>query len=159
SDVMSQPFPAQNESFAVIIDTSSSAEEYLYETRRMAQLIHDVIGVVNDEQFKIFMIGSTKPISLSALRQIGPPSVTRQSQPCSLITPIMETLARDGQKRSVIIIGSGQIFDLDDWTDHPSFDGWLLIQTGEESLQSPDGRIAEITLEQIGGDTETLLSY
>jgi hypothetical protein len=76
-----------------------------------------------------------------------------------LITPIMETLARDGRKRSVIIIGSGQIFDLDDWTDHPSFDGWLLVQTGKESLQSPDGRIAEITLEQISGEAEILLSY
>ena len=67
---MSQPLPERNEAFAVIIDTSSSAEDFLDDTRRMAQLIHDVIGVVDDEQFKLFMIGSTKPISLTALRQI-----------------------------------------------------------------------------------------
>lgn len=156
---MSQPPPDQNEAFAVIIDASSSAALHLDTARGLAQLIHDLISGVDEEQFKLFVIGSTTPISLTALRQTGPPSVGRQSQPCSLIAPIMETLAQDGRKRSVIIIGSGQIFDLDDWTDDPSVDGWLLVRTGEQSLQSPDGRISEITLEQIGGDANTLLSY
>jgi hypothetical protein len=156
---MSQQPPEQNEAFAVIIDTSSSAALHLEEARRIAQLIHDMIGVVDEEQFKLFVIGSASPISLTSLRQIGLPNAARQSQPCSLIAPIMETLVREERKRSVIIIGDGEIFDLDDWTDHSSVDGWLLVRTGEKSLQSPDGRIAEITLEQIGGDADTLLSY
>lgn len=155
---MSQP-PEQKEAFAVIIDASSSAAPHLDKARGLAQLIHDLLGGVDEEQFKFFAIGSTTPISLTALRQTGVPSVARQSQPCSLIAPIMETLAREGRKRSVIIIGDGEIFDLDDWTDDPNVDGWLLVQTGEQSLQGPDGRISEITLEQIGGDAETLLSY
>jgi hypothetical protein len=156
---MSQPLPDQNESFALIIDTSSSAARHLDDARRLAQLIYDLTGVVDEEQFKIFMIGSTTPISLAALRQTGPSVGGQQSQPCSLIAPIMETLVREERKRSVIIIGSGQIFDLDDWTDHPSFDGWLLVQIGAESLQGRDRRVSEIIAEQMGGDADTLLSY
>lgn len=156
---MSQPLPEQNESFALIIDTSSSAARHLDHARRLGQLIYDLAGVVDEEQFKIFMIGSTTPISLAALRQTGPSVGSPQSQPCSLIAPIMETLVRDEQKRSVIIVGSGQIFDLEDWTDHPSFDGWLLVQIGAQSLQGRDGRVSEITAEQMGGDADTLLSY
>jgi hypothetical protein len=30
------------------------------------------------------------------------------------------------EKHSVIIIGNGEIFDLDDWTDNPQVDGWTL---------------------------------
>src|SRR5687768_11521634 len=146
---MSQPLPDQNESFALIIDTSSSAAPHLDHARRIAQLIYDLTGVVDEEQFKLFMIGSTTPISLTALRQTGPSVGGHQSQPCSLIAPIMETLVRDGQKRSVIIVGNGQIFDLDDWTDHPSLNGWLLVKIGEQSLQGRDGRVCEITAEQM----------
>lgn len=155
---MSQQSPEQNEAFALIIDTSSSAALHLEESRRIAQLIHDVIGVVDEEQFKLFVIGSTTPISLTSLKQTGLNN-GRQSQPCSLIAPIMETLTREGRKRSVIIIGGGQIFDLDDWINDPNVDGWLLVRTGEQSLQCPDGQISEITLQQIGGDADTLLSY
>jgi hypothetical protein len=156
---MSDPRLEENEAFAVIIDNSSSAAQELEVGRRIAQLLHDVIGVIDEDQFKLFMIGNATPVSLTALRQTGPPTVGRKSQPCSLIAPIMQKLVQDGRKRSVIIIGNGEIFDLDDWTDDPIVDGWLLVQTGKESLQRPDGQISEITLEQIGGDVDTLLSY
>lgn len=156
---MSEQPPEQNEAFALIIDTSASAAPYLDDARHIAQQIYDLIGVVNEEQFKLFMLGSTTPISLTALRQTGPPSTGRQSQPCSLIAPIMETLVQDEQKRSVIIVGNGEIFDLDDWTGNPNINGWLLVCIGEQSLQGPDGRVSEIIAEQAGGDVDTLLSY
>lgn len=156
---MSQPPLEQSEAFALIIDTSSSAAPHLDESRQTAQLIYDLAGVMDEEKFKLFMLGSTTPISLTALKQTGPPGVGRQPQPCSLIAPIMEVSVRDGQRRSVVVVGSGEIFDLDDWTGDPRFDGWLLVRTGEGSLQGPDGRVSEITADQVGGDIETLLSY
>lgn len=156
---MSQLPPEQSEAYALIIDTSASATPYLDEARRMAQLIYDLIGVVDEEQFKLFALGSTTPLPLTALRQTGQPVTGRPSKPCSLIAPIMETLAQDGIKRSVIIVGNGEIFDLDDWTGDPGFDGWLLVRTGEQSLQGPDGAVSEITARQVGGDADTLLSY
>lgn len=156
---MSQHPPEQGEAFSLIIDTSTSAAQYLDEARRIAQQIYDLIGAVAEEQFKLFMLGSTTPIPLTALRQIGPLSTGWQSRPCSLIAPIMETLTQDERKRSVIIIGNGEIFDLDDWTSNPNFDGWLLVCTGERSLQGRDGQVSEIIAEQAGGDADTLLSY
>src|ERR1043165_7969067 len=115
---MSQPPPGQNEAneaFALIVDTSSSAAADLDEARQTAQRIYRLIGA---EQFKIFMLGSDTPIPSTALKQTTPPGVN-QPQPCSLIAPIMETLVREERKHSVIIVGDGEIFDLDDWTGDP----------------------------------------
>lgn len=153
---MSQPPPEQNESIALIIDTSSSALAGLDAARQAAQVIHGLIG---SEQFKFFMLGSATPISPAALRQAGPPGVNQQVQACSLIAPIMETLVREEQRHSIIIVGNGEIFDLDDWTGDPRVDGWLLVQTGAQSLQRASSGVSEITLDQIMGDADTLLSY
>lgn len=149
----------QNESFALIIDTSSSAAHDMDAVRETAQLIYRLAGVEDEEQFKLFMLGSTTSISSMSLKQTTPPGVDRQPQACSLITPIMETLAREGQRRMVIIVGNGEIFDLDDWSGDPRFDGWLLVRTKGQPLQKYGGRISEITAEQISGDLDTLLSY
>jgi hypothetical protein len=153
---MSQQPLDQNEAFALIIDTSSSAAADLDEARQTAQRIYRLVGA---EQFKLFMLGSTTPISSTTLKQTSPPGVSRHAQACSLIAPIMEVLVREEQKHSVIIVGNGEIFDLDDWTGDPRVVGWLLVRTGEHSLQKPDGRVSEITADQISGDTDTLLSY
>jgi hypothetical protein len=156
---MSQPPPDQNEAFALIIDTSSSASADLDETRETARRIHHLTGVMDEERFKLFMLDSTTPISSTTLKQTSPPGVGQQPHACSLITPIMEVLVREEQKHSVIIVGSGEIFDLDDWTGDPRVDGWLLVCTGEQSLQKLGGRVSEITAGQISGDVDTLLSY
>jgi hypothetical protein len=153
---VSQPPFEQNESIALIIDTSSSALAGIDAARQTAQVIHGLIG---SEQFKFFMLGSATPIPPAALRQAAPPGVKQQAQACSLIAPIMETLVCEEQKHSVIIIGNGEIFDLDDWTNDPRVDSWLLVQTGKQSLQGSPGRVSEITLDQIMGDADTLLSY
>lgn len=154
---MYQPTPEQDEAFALIIDTSSSAAAHLDEARQTAQRIYRLMGA---EEFKIFMLGNTTPISSMALKQTTPPGVNQQPRPCSLIAPIMEKLALEARKHSVIVVGDGEIFDLDDWTSDPRFESWLLVYTGNEpSLQKPGGRVSEISAAQIGSDAETLLSY
>jgi hypothetical protein len=127
------------------------------EARQAAQNICYMTG---SGQLKLFMLGSSTPISRTSLKQVLPPGVNPQAQPCSLITPIMRTLVLEEEKHSVIIIGNGEIFDLDDWIDNPQIDGWLLIGTGDESLQAAFGRVAEVKLNQVPwDDIETLLSY
>lgn len=154
---MSQPPPEQNESIALIIDTSSSATSALDEARQTAQKICYMTG---SEQIKLFMLGSTTPVSPATLKQVSPPGVNQQAQACSLITPIMEKLVREEQKHLVVIVGNGEIFDLDDWTDDPRVDGWLLVCTGDQSLQGVSSKVSEITLDQITwNDIDTLLSY
>ncbi|MBC8028512.1 MAG: SUMF1/EgtB/PvdO family nonheme iron enzyme [Pyrinomonadaceae bacterium] len=154
---MTQTPPFESESIAIIIDNSYSASSALMEARQAAQRICLMIG---SEQLKLFMLGSSTPISQTILKQVMPQGVNPQTQPCSLIAPIIGTLTLEEQKHSVVIIGNGEIFDLDDWTDNPQVDGWLLICTGEESLQASLGRVAEVKLDQIPwDDIETLLSY
>jgi hypothetical protein len=154
---MSQTPPFQSESIAVIIDNSYSASAALIEARQAAQRICYMIG---SDQLKLFMLDSSTPISQTSLKQVLPPGVNPQTQPCSLIAPIMRTLVREEEKHSVLIIGNGEIFDLEDWTDNPQIDGWLLIGTGDESLQASFGRVAEVKLDQIPwDDIDTLLSY
>jgi len=154
---MSQTPPFESESIAVIIDNSHSASPTLMEARQAAQRICFMIG---SDQLKLFMLGSSTPISQTSLKQVLPPGVNPQTQPCSLIAPIMGTLVEEEVKHSVIIIGNGEIFDLDDWTDNPQIDGWLLIGTGDESLQASFGRVAEVKLDQLPwDDIDTLLSY
>ena len=153
---MSQP-PEQNEAFALIIDNSSSGAASLDEARQTALRIYRLVGA---EQFKIFMLGNTTPIPSTALKQTAPPGINRQPQPCSLIAPIMELLVREERKHSVIIVGDGEIFDLDDWTGDPRVESWLLVYTGiEPSLQKTSGCVSEISSRQIGSDVDTLLSY
>lgn len=154
---MSQTPPFQSESIAIIIDNSSSASSSLMEARQAAQKICYMTG---SDQLKLFMLGSSTPISQTSLKQVLPPGVNPHTQPCSLIAPIMGALVQEEEKHSVIIIGNGEIFDLDDWIDNPQIDGWLLIGTGDESLQASFGRVAEVKLDQIPwDDIETLLSY
>jgi len=127
------------------------------EARQAAQKICLMIG---SEQLKLFMLGSSTPISQTTLKQVVPPGLVSQIQPCSLISPIMGSLTVEEEKHSVIIIGNGEIFDLDDWTDNPQVDGWLLICTGDEPLQTQLGRVAEVKLDHIPwDDIDTLLSY
>ncbi|MBV8855788.1 MAG: SUMF1/EgtB/PvdO family nonheme iron enzyme [Acidobacteria bacterium] len=156
---MSQTQPEQNEAFALIIDASSSAAPHVEETRRVAQLIRGLTGVFDEEQFKLFILGDTAPTPSAFLKQTSPSGVGRQHRACSLIAPTMEALVREAQRRSVIIVGSGEIFDLHDWLGDPRVNGWLLVRTGERSLQGPGGIVSEIIPEQLGGDIDTLLSY
>lgn len=153
---MSQWPPEENEAFALIIDNSSSAAADLDRTRETARRIYHLTG---EEQFKLFLLGSAAPISPVALKQSTPPGGGRHPKPCSLIAPIMEALVREGQRRSVIIVGAGEIFDLEDWLGDPLIDGWLLVRTGERSLQRPGGWVAEIGVNQVSDDVNTLLSY
>jgi hypothetical protein len=111
------------------------------------------------EQFKLFTLGSTEQISTEKLDQPRPPGVNKQHQICSLIAPIMEKLVREEQKQRVMIVGSGEIFDLDDWTDDPRVEGWLLVRTDEQSLQGRTARLPEITPDEITDNADTLLSY
>jgi hypothetical protein len=152
---MSQPLSDPNEAIALIIDTSSSANSKLNEAQDMA---HE-ISSMGLKQVQLFRLGSPEPILPETLQDPLPQGVNQQYQSCSLITPIMEKLVREEQKHRVIIIGSGEIFDLDDWVDDPRVEGWLLIRTDEQSLQGLAARLSEITLDQIAERAETLLSY
>lgn len=148
--------PDQSEAIALIIDTSSSAADDWDEIRQTAQRIHLLMGMEQPESFKLFMFGTPTPISSGILDQANPPNANQPQLPCSLIAPIMETLLSDPQRHSVIIVGNGEVFDLDDWTGDPRFDGWLLVRTGVNMLKKPTNRVSEIMSDQLDVDGDTL---
>lgn len=149
------PSPDQSEAIALIVDTSSSARYYWDAIRQTALRINILLGLEDPEALKLFAFGNPKPISLGTLDQSSPPDAN-QSQPCSLIAPIMEQLLDDPKTHSVIIVGNGEVFDLDDWTGDPRFNGWLLVCAGEDTLKKPTNRVAEINAVQLDGDGDTL---
>jgi hypothetical protein len=102
------------------------------------------------------MFGNPKPISLGSLDQSSPPDANQPQLPCSLVAPIMEQLLNEPKTHSVIIVGNGEVFDLDDWTSDPRFNGWLLVCAGDDTLKKPTNRVAEIKAGQLDGDGDTL---
>lgn len=152
---MSQTPLNQNESIVLIIDTSSSAASWWDETRRAAETIRNLAG---SDKLQLFALGNPTPAAPNILNQVSLPRYGQQAQGCSLIAPVMEELIRQGDKFSVIIVGNGEVFDLDDWTDDPHVGGWLLVRTGSQSLQGTSGRHPEIMPDQIR-NLRTLLSY
>jgi Sulfatase-modifying factor enzyme 1 len=153
---MSQTPTNQNESLVLIVDTSSSANSCWDETRLTAQRIYFLLA--GSRPLTLFTLGNHTQVSPDTLEQTTPPGFTQKTSSCSLIAPIMESLTRQAQKHSLIVVGNGEIFDLQDWADAACVDGWLLVRTGEQSLQADSGTLPEIAPEQIR-TVSTLLSY
>lgn len=144
------------ESIALVIDISFSATSAWEKTRLTAQRIQ--LLWEGSTAVKLFMLGSRGELPSDTLKQTTPPRFGLNDEPCSLIAPIMEELRLGDQQHLVIVVGSGEIFDLPDWIGLSIVDGWLLVCTGDWSLQGESGRIREITPDQIR-DQQTLLSY
>jgi hypothetical protein len=60
-----------------------------------------------------------------------------------LLTPVLETF-NHSDSSTIVVIGSGRIFDLDDWAD-PSLAQCLLLVSLGESLQETPGSVEEMT--------------
>jgi hypothetical protein len=74
--------------------------------------------------------------------QPGLPLPTEASGAGSFVAPVMAGVkTRRLNPRWGVIAGSGEVFDLPDWTAAGL--SWALLRTGEASLQAADGRIAE----------------
>jgi hypothetical protein len=112
------------------------------------------------EQYEIYMLGNPEPVSHKVLELPNVPG-GHLSRACSLIAPNMRKLAeQEGRKHSLIVIGNGEIFDLEDWADDPCLDGLLLIRTGDESLRGSSQKVTEITPDDIrNAALHTLLGY
>jgi hypothetical protein len=152
---MHQDRSDEKEAIALILDVSSSAKDDWDEVRETARRIQLLMGL-EPETSKLFIFGSPIPISIGTLEQDTPPSASEFKRPCSLIAPILKPLLLERMKYSVVIIGNGEVFDLDDWADDPRFGGWLLVRTGGESLKKTSSTITEISWDQLDGDEDTL---
>jgi Sulfatase-modifying factor enzyme 1 len=150
---MDQSSTNEKELLALVFDASSSAEPYLSEIWEATKAIESILGV---EELELFMLGNGTSVSPSTLSQSRPPTVSHQRRPCSLLAPIMETLMRERKRFSVVIVGNGEIFDLDDWADESLMDGLLLVQAGPDSLKKPTTYVNEINIEELDTQSDNL---
>jgi len=62
----------------------------------------------------------------------------------------MQVVCRRRQHaQAVIVVGSGEVFDLPDWINCPLVDRWVLVQTGSMSLQGDQQIAPEVKAEQL----------
>lgn len=127
---------------ALVVDGSQSAEEYWSETRQAALELHS--RLTKGAEVSLRLLGYSQPLTISDLESSLP-----LRQGCSLIAPSLEKLAQRQSLRMVIVIGSGEVFDLEDWIEHPLIDSWLLVKSGPDSLQNSANRLPEIAASQI----------
>jgi len=141
------------ESLALVFDASSSAAPVMAEIWNTSKSIENILGV---EELKLFALGNGASLPLSTLTQAKLPGAANQRRPCSLIAPIMETMIRGETRFSVVVVGNGEIFDLDDWVDEPLLDGILLVRAGSNSLKKETTDINEISLEELESEGDHL---
>jgi hypothetical protein len=68
----------------------------------------------------------------------------------SLLTPLLETFSHDDSS-TIVVIGSGTIFDLEDWVDTPLAQHLLLVSLNESLQETPEGveEIAHPTAQEL----------
>jgi hypothetical protein len=121
----------------LVADASESAAQYWSETVRTLEGM--ITALSREAPCDLYVLGWKTPSPIDALvtREAGFPY--RQARFCSLIAPIMETIVQRHQRvEALIIVGNGKIWDLGDWTDCPLVARWLLLRSGQDSLDTGD---------------------
>jgi len=138
----------ESEIISLVVDASESAASVWKET---AQATADLLKALPEGAVEgIYLLGSATRWEAAQWREDMPfPVAARKGG--SFIAPICSSWQqRRLSPSAVAIIGAGEIFDLLDWTGSGA--QWVLLRTGEDSLQGAQGRLPElqpIELEQV----------
>ncbi|MCS7279058.1 MAG: hypothetical protein NZ530_03240 [Thermodesulfobacteriaceae bacterium] len=115
-----------------ILDTSESAYSYWNE---IASLTSQLIALLpKDMEGELYFLGNSNPIEISQFDKLTSQFFEENLNRISLITPIFEKLSQKEDIFNILIIGSGKIFDLEDWADSHLLKQTLLISV-KDSLQ------------------------
>ncbi|MCS7305550.1 MAG: hypothetical protein NZ602_10645 [Thermoguttaceae bacterium] len=132
----------------LILDASSSAET---EWNRMLRLAIDVLGQVPAwVEVALYFLGNSSAYSARHLQHRAAEWARENRNRTSLIRPIFDSLSIQSVAK-IAVLGSGQIFDLNDWQGHPLAQKTLWCSFGR-SVLPPGCRLAEVqnpTPEQI----------
>jgi hypothetical protein len=133
---------------AFVIDNSQSARAVWNETW---QSFLDLQALLPPSTFSsVYVLGEGQPLPAYEIGQLGADGFARLPSRCSLIAPILRHLIEHSPRlNALILIGSGEIFDLDDWVGHFMVERWILVKTGSDSLQRASGGLPEISPHQV----------
>ena len=125
---------------AFIIDASESATEYQREIVALTQQVMSELPA--RVQRTLYFLGNPSGYDPNQFARQAPQWFEENRQRASLMTPVYEALAGD-DNLIVVIIGSGKIYDLEDWMGTPSLRRTLLVSMGE-SLRGALSVVEEI---------------
>jgi hypothetical protein len=91
----------------------------------------------------LYFLGNPAPRPVAELPARGAQWMTENQRRASLITPVFERLD-PAEQASVLVIGSGRIFDLEDWRGTPLLERTVLVSVGEP-LQCAEALAEEMT--------------
>lgn len=119
---------------ALVLDASESAEDDWGEILKMARYLLDNLGA--DVGREIYFLGNRKAYAPSHLVRSSYQWRKENLKRGSFITPIFKHLSPDTDR--VLVIGTGPIYDLEDWQEDPLFAKLLLIRMGDRPLQQEE---------------------
>lgn len=115
-----------------ILDTSESAIPYWNE---IASLTSQLITTLpKDLEGELYFLGNPNSFDIFQFDRLGFQFFEENRKRISIITPIFEKLIHKPDIFSILIIGSGKIFDLEDWAGSKLLEQTLLVSI-KESLQ------------------------
>lgn len=116
---------------AIILDASGSAEGHRRGIIDLAQQV--LMALPGRMQVRLHFLGNPSPYRASDFASNAPGWFAQNARRTSLINPVFESLPQDGSM-SIIVIGSGRIYDLEDWENTVLLQNTILVSL-EESLQ------------------------
>jgi hypothetical protein len=131
-----------------VIDSSQSARAFLNETWQSYLALSSLLPPQATRS--IYLLGEGKPLSGDEIARAGAGGLERLSSQCSLMAPVFRHLVEHSPRvDALILIGNGEVFDLDDWIGHFMVERWLLVRTGSDSLQKIGHGLPEISPDQM----------
>ena len=136
----------------LVLDASQSARLVQAEICRLAEELVDQLPATTGTE--IYFLGNGTRYSSKHLSQRGTGWFDENRSRASLVTPIFEQLGDFGTLK-VMVIGSGVLFDLEDWEDSPLASCTTLVSVGE-SLASTDSSFEHLTCPDVAACLERL---
>lgn len=121
------PFAGQG-SVALVLDASESAHARWQAILVLALGVLDSLPASADAE--VYFLGNPKPYSVADLRVNAAACFEENRQRASLIAPVWAG-TRPGGGRTWAVIGSGPVFDLEDWIEHVPGCRLVLASVGE----------------------------
>ncbi|MFQ6071912.1 MAG: hypothetical protein ACE5KT_04320 [Methanosarcinales archaeon] len=132
---------AKSDSIVIIVDASQSAQEYWEEILNITLPLLENLPA--DVERQLYFLSNAKKYNWSRLSYESKVWQKENILRGSFITPIFEKILEEDISK-ILVIGSGKIFDLEDWQESRLIDKLILINMGESSLQGEESFTQEL---------------
>jgi len=134
----------QWKAITIVVDASESAMDTRRRIVRTVQRLLDRLP--KGQVHALFFLGCGQAYSVTDFERQQADWFQQHTGRASLIAPVIQSLREQGYldnpDNGIVIVGTGEVFDLADWMDVGK---WLLIRTGKAPLVSDDLPVIEVS--------------